>query len=49
MAEIKRSNLNADPQVWATRRDSDGAVTAQRWAFAIVAAFVAVALVHAIW
>lgn len=49
MAEIKRSSHNASPQAWATRRDSDGAIAAQRWAFAIVAAFVVVALVHAIW
>ncbi len=47
MAGINR--LDHEPQVRQTQRDGDGVVAAQRWAYAIVAAFVAVALVHALW
>lgn len=32
-----------------TDRDPDGAIAAQRWAFAIVAACAAIGLLHAFW
>ena len=36
-------------QVPQAQRDGDGVAAAQRWTYAIIAAFVAVALVHALW
>ncbi|HNB29070.1 MAG TPA: hypothetical protein PLR41_19025 [Alphaproteobacteria bacterium] len=43
------NRLDHERKVGSAQRDVDGVVAAQRWAYAIAAAFVTVALVHALW
>jgi hypothetical protein len=49
MTGLRRVDYGAGSSHRQEQRDPDGAIAAQRWAFAIAAAFALVGLIHALW